>query len=94
MIVTYPNNDIYSLNDTVYSYFNINFADEFAYTGAQSNDVEQAAGVTGKGLNLGGTKFGGFANPTGGANGSTTFQNHAIYTSHNNAYAGGRYWNY
>ena len=96
MIVNYPNKDLYQLNDTVYSYIEFQFGDEFSYTGASTNGVDADAKVPGKGLNLGGSRFSGFVNPA--ANGGTasslqagTFQQCAIYNNHASAYAGGRY---
>ena len=82
MIVDYPGGDIYRLNDTVYSYFDIVFSDEFSYSSAFVNQVENAIGVSGKGLNTGGSRFSGFANPAGGtgspANAQAVYQQHAI----------------
>jgi hypothetical protein len=79
MIITYPYGDIYSLNDTVYSFFEVVFGDEFAYNEAQANAVERAVNVAGKGLNLGGTRFSGFINPQGVTNQNAgPFQHHPI----------------
>jgi hypothetical protein len=80
MVITYPFDDIYTLNDTVYSYFDIEFGDEFSYTAATTNAVEQVQGIpTGKGLNLGGSRFSGFVNPQGVTNQAAgPFQHHPV----------------
>jgi len=77
MIVNYPGNDIYPMNDTVYSYFTITFGDEFSYSSGHGNEVGDAVRIPGKGLNLGGARFSGFQQATG-ATMQHQFQHHGL----------------
>lgn len=64
-IITYPGNgDLDKNNDTTESDFNLVFGDEISYFMNASNEMAAEIGIEGKGLNLFGNRFSGYANPT------------------------------
>ncbi|MGE5480474.1 MAG: FlgD immunoglobulin-like domain containing protein [Chloroflexota bacterium] len=68
-IVMLPEKDLVSYNDTNFTFFQLRFADVFAYdpvgASAEKNTVGAIVGSNGKGLNLPGSSFTGYGSYTG-----------------------------